>query len=149
MKPLLSRLLLAVGGAIIASLSYPQPGIALLMLVGLPMMVFAFRGASFRAGALLGFIIGFAYYGSVARWLTIYLGVVPWAGLVGMQALIFAGGGVLLVAAWRGTRHQPSLRSGDPVSRGAPRRGVDCPRGNRGAMALGRIRVGARQPEPS
>lgn len=105
MKPLLSRLLLAVGGAIIASLAYPQPGIAVLMLVGLPMMVFAFRGASYRTGALLGFAVGFAYYGSVARWLTIYLGIVPWAGLVAMQAVLFAIGGVLLVAAWRGTTH--------------------------------------------
>lgn len=102
MKPLLSRVLLAVGGAAIASLSFPQPGIGFLMFVGLPMMVFAFRGVSLSRGALLGFVVGFVYYGSVARWLTIYLGVVPWLGLVGAQAVIFAAGGVLLVAAWRG-----------------------------------------------
>lgn len=72
------------------------------MFAGLPMMVFAFRGASIRAGLGLGFLVGFAYYGVVARWLTIYLGVVPWLGLVGMQAVIWSLGGLILVAAWRG-----------------------------------------------
>lgn len=72
------------------------------MFVGLPMMISAFRGVSFRAGLGLGFVVGFTYFGVVARWLTIYLGVVPWLGLVGMQALLWALGGVLLVAAWRG-----------------------------------------------
>lgn len=105
MKPLLTRLLLGVGGAVLASLSFPQPGIGLLMFVGLPMMVFAFRGATLRAGLGLGFLVGFVYYGIVARWLTIYLGVVPWLGLVGLQAVLWAVGGVLLVAAWRGANH--------------------------------------------
>ena len=101
MKSLPFRLLWAIGGAIIASLSFPQPGIGLLMFVGLPMMLFAFRGTTLWRGALLGLVTGFAYYGSVARWLTIYLGVVPWLGLVGMQAVLCAAGGALLVAAWR------------------------------------------------
>lgn len=102
MNPLLSRLLVAIGGAAIASLAYPQPGIGALMFVGLPMMLFAFRDTTLARGALLGFVVGFVYYGSVARWLTIYLGVVPWLGLVGAQAVLFAIGGVLLAAAWRG-----------------------------------------------
>ena len=102
MKSLLVRLLWAVGGGIIASLAFPQPGIGLLIFVGLPMILLAFRGTTLWRGALLGFVVGFAYYGSVARWLTIYLGVVPWLGLVAMQAVLFAAGGALLVAAWRG-----------------------------------------------
>lgn len=102
MKSLLVRLLWAVGGAIIASLAFPQPGIGLLVFTSLPMILLAFRRTTLWHGALLGFVVGFAYYGSVARWLTIYLGVVPWLGLVGMQAVLFAIGGALLVAAWRG-----------------------------------------------
>jgi apolipoprotein N-acyltransferase len=90
-------------GAVIASLAYPQPGIGLLMFVGLPLMVFAFRGQTLRRGALIGFVTGFVYYGAVAKWLTIYLGVLPWLGLVGLQAVIFTGGGVLLAAAWKAT----------------------------------------------
>lgn len=95
------RPLLASVGAILASLSYPQPGFGLLMFVGLPMMLFAFRGVTLGRGALLGFLVGFIYYGAVARWLTVYLGIVPWLGLVMAQAVIFTAGGVLLAAAWR------------------------------------------------
>ena len=101
MKSLVSRLLMTSVGAVIASLAYPQPGIGLLMFVGLPLMVFAFRGQSLRRGALIGFVTGFVYYGAVAKWLTVYLGVVPWLGLVGAQAAIFTAGGVLLAAAWK------------------------------------------------
>jgi apolipoprotein N-acyltransferase len=100
-KSLAYRLVQTSVGAVIASLAYPQPGIGVLMFVGLPMMVFAFRGQTLRRGALLGFVTGFVYYGAVAKWLTIYLGVVPWLGLVGAQAVIFTGGGVLLAAAWK------------------------------------------------
>ncbi len=101
MKSLASRLLMTSVGAVIASLAYPQPGIGLLMFVGLPLMVFAFRGQNLRRGALIGFVTGFVYYGAVAKWLTVYLGVVPWLGLVGAQAVIFTAGGVLLAAAWK------------------------------------------------
>jgi len=100
-KLLAYRLVLASVGAFIASMSFPQPGVGLLMFVGLPMMVFAFRRQSLGRGALIGFVTGFVYYGVVARWLTIYLGVLPWLGLVGLQAFIFAAGGVLLTAAWK------------------------------------------------
>jgi apolipoprotein N-acyltransferase len=92
-KSLAYRLVQTSVGAVIASLAYPQPGIGVLMFVGLPMMVFAFRGQSLGRGALIGFVTGFVYYGAVAKWLTIYLGVVPWLGLVGAQAVIFTGGG--------------------------------------------------------
>ena len=101
MKSLAYRLVQTSVGAVIASLAYPQPGIGVLMFVGLPLMVFAFRGQTVGRGALIGFVTGFVYYGAVAKWLTIYLGVVPWLGLVGAQAVIFTGGGVLLAAAWK------------------------------------------------
>ena len=105
MKLAVNRYLLGSVGAFIASLAYPQPGIGVLMFVGLPMMIFAFRGTRWGSGALLGLLIGFVYYGTVARWLTVYLGIVPWLGLVGMQAVIVALGGVLLSAAWQGVSH--------------------------------------------
>ncbi len=102
MKPLVRRLLLAGLGALAASLALPEPGIWPLIFVGIPAIVFSFRGATVRQGILLGFVAGFVYYGSVARWLTVYLGVVPWLGLVSQQAVMFALGGILFVASWRG-----------------------------------------------
>jgi apolipoprotein N-acyltransferase len=99
---MVSRVLVAVVGAIVSSLAFPQPGIGVLMLIGLPMMLFAFRGTTMPRGALIGFAVGFAYFGSVVRWLTMYLGVVPWLALVVAEAVFFAVGGMLLVAAWRG-----------------------------------------------
>jgi apolipoprotein N-acyltransferase len=101
-KPLVRRLLFASLGALAASLALPEPGIWPLVFVGIPAIVWSFRGATVRQGVLLGFVAGFVYYGSVARWLTVYLGIVPWLGLVGAQAVLFALGGNVFVATWRG-----------------------------------------------
>ena len=91
----------AISGSLVASLAFPQPGIEVLMLIGLPLMIFAFRGLKFWQSATIGLLVGFVYYGTVARWVTIYLGIVPWLGLVGAQALIFSAFGVVITAAWR------------------------------------------------
>lgn len=91
----------AISGSLVASLAFPQPGIEVLMLIGLPLMIFAFRGLKFWQSATIGLLVGFVYYGTVARWVTIYLGLVPWLGLVGAQALIFSAFGFVITAAWR------------------------------------------------
>lgn len=91
----------AISGSLIASLAFPQPGIEVLMLIGLPLMIFAFRGLKFWQSAIIGLVVGFVYYGTVARWVTIYLGIIPWLGLVGAQAIIFSAFGVVITAAWR------------------------------------------------
>jgi apolipoprotein N-acyltransferase len=101
-KAFVLRLAQAGIGAFIASLAFPQPGIWPLMFVGLPLMVFAFRRATIGQSMILGAVTGFVYYGAVAKWLTVYLGIAPWLGLTGLQTVLFAIGGIAIGAAWRG-----------------------------------------------
>jgi apolipoprotein N-acyltransferase len=101
-KAFVLRLTQAGIGAFIASLAFPQPGIWPLMLIGLPLMVFAFRRATIAESIILGAVTGFVYYGAVAKWVSVYLGLMPWLGLVGLQSVLFAIGGIAIGAAWRG-----------------------------------------------
>ena len=65
-------------------------------------MVFAFRRATVGQSIILGAVTGFVYYGAVAKWVSVYLGLAPWLGLVGLQTVLFAVGGIAIGAAWRG-----------------------------------------------
>ncbi len=102
MKAFVLRLVQAGFGAFIASLAFPQPGIWPLLFVGVPLMVFAFRRATVGQSIILGAVTGFVYYGAVAKWVSVYLGLAPWLGLVGLQTVLFAVGGIAIGAAWRG-----------------------------------------------
>ncbi len=101
MKALAVRLIYAGSGAVLASLAFPQPGIWPLLFVGVPLMVFAFRRATMAQSMIIGAVTGFVYYGTVAKWLMVYLGLAPWLGLVGLQTVMFSVGGIAISAAWR------------------------------------------------
>nr|MTA37668.1 hypothetical protein [Actinomycetota bacterium] len=102
MKAFVLRLVQAGLGSFIASLAFPQPGIWPLLFVGVPLMVFAFRRVTIGQSIILGAVTGFVYYGAVAKWVSVYLGLAPWLGLVGLQTVLFAVGGIAIGAAWRG-----------------------------------------------
>lgn len=102
MKAFVLRLAQAGLGAFIASLAFPQPGIWPLLFVGVPLMVFAFRRVTVGQSIILGAVTGFVYYGAAAKWVSVYLGLAPWLGLVGLQTVLFAVGGIAIGAAWRG-----------------------------------------------
>jgi len=101
-KAFVLRLAQAGLGAFIASLAFPQPGIWPLLFVGVPLMVFAFRRVTVGQSIILGAVTGFVYYGAAAKWVSVYLGLAPWLGLVGLQTVLFAVGGIAIGAAWRG-----------------------------------------------
>lgn len=50
---------------------------------------------------LVGAVSGFAFYGTLIEWLTVYLGIVPWLALTLVQVIYTALGGVLIALAWR------------------------------------------------
>lgn len=64
-------------------------------------MVWSLRGRSALGGLLVGAIGGFAYYGSLIEWLTVYLGIVPWLALTVMQVIFTALGGAVIAVAWQ------------------------------------------------
>jgi apolipoprotein N-acyltransferase len=101
-KAFVLRLAQAGLGAFIASLAFPQPGIWPLLFVGVPLMVFAFRRVTVGQSIILGAVTGFVYYGAAAKWVSVYLGLAPWLGLVGLQTVLFAVGGIAIGSAWRG-----------------------------------------------
>ncbi len=83
------------------ALSFPTPGIWGFMFLGLALLLPAFRYIALVESFLLGSVTGFVYYGILAKWTTVYLGFLPWFGLVVVQALIFSAGAVALTLAWR------------------------------------------------
>ena len=54
-----------------------------------------------RAPGLVGLVAGLSLYLIHIQWATLFLGVVPWAALAGLEALFFAGGAVLITLAYR------------------------------------------------
>lgn len=88
------------------------------MFVGLALLVPAFRFLTLVESFLLGTVTGFVYYGFLAQWTTVYLGLLPWFGLVSVQALIFAFGSILLTLAWRFTNNGPQSVFGETTSTG-------------------------------
>jgi apolipoprotein N-acyltransferase len=78
----------ALGGAFIA-FSYPAfnfwPGI----FIGYFLILLAIRQLGFLKSFVVGNIAGFAFFGILLKWLTTYLGPVPWLAGSIIQALIF------------------------------------------------------------
>jgi apolipoprotein N-acyltransferase len=94
-------LLAAVVGGWLMNLAYPEPGWWPLLFPGLGLVVWACRGRGIGGGLLIGAVSGFAYYGTLIDWLTVYLGIVPWLALTLAQVFFTALGGVLIALAWR------------------------------------------------
>ncbi|MEY4457716.1 MAG: apolipoprotein N-acyltransferase [Actinomycetota bacterium] len=100
-RQLLHALPQGVFGAWLMALSFPTPGIWFFMFVGLGLLLPAFRYLNLVESFLLGSVTGFIYYGVLAQWTTVYLGLLPWLGLVSVQAVLFALGSVIFTLAWR------------------------------------------------
>ncbi|RZT64065.1 apolipoprotein N-acyltransferase [Microcella alkaliphila] len=94
-------LLAAVLGGWLMSLAYPDPGWWPMMLPGLGLVLWALRGRTVGGGLIIGAVSGFAYYGALIEWLTVYLGLVPWLALTLAQVFFTALGGALIALAWR------------------------------------------------
>lgn len=94
-------LLTAIVGGWLMDLGYPDVAWWPLTLLGTALMIASLRGRSIGGALLVGAVGGFAYYGMLIEWLTVYLGVVPWLALTLAQVVFTALGGVLVTLAWR------------------------------------------------
>ncbi len=94
-------LLLAISGGWLMDLGYPDLAWWPLTIIGTALVVASLRGRSIGGALLIGAVSGFAYYGVLIEWLTVYLGVVPWLALTLAQVVFTALGGVLITLAWR------------------------------------------------
>ena len=94
-------LALAVLGGVSLTLAFPGTDWWPLAPVGVGLLAVAARGASARAGALLGLVTGLAFFLPHLHWSGIYVGALPWVALSTLEAAFVALLGALLPAAWR------------------------------------------------
>lgn len=99
--PLGPALITAVVAGWLMDLGYPDVAWWPMAIVGTALMLASLRGRSIGGALLVGAVGGFAYYGILIEWLTVYLGVVPWLALTLAQVFFTALGGVLITLAWR------------------------------------------------
>ncbi len=99
--PLPAAILLGMLGGVVLSLSFPKYDLWFLAFVGTGLLLWSLKDRSIGSSLVIGLLSGFAYWGTLIFWLTIYLGPVPWLALAGVQSLLFSLGAALIAICWR------------------------------------------------
>ena len=90
----------SIGGAFVA-LSYPAfnfwPGI----FIGYFLILVSIRLLGFFKAFIVGTLAGFAFFGILLKWLTAYLGPIPWFAGSLISALIFGLAAAMAAVVWR------------------------------------------------
>ena len=90
----------SIGGAFVA-LSYPAfnfwPGI----FIGYFLILVSIRLLGFFKAFIVGTLAGFAFFGILLKWLTTYLGPIPWFAGSLISALIFGLAAAIAAVVWR------------------------------------------------
>ena len=89
-RALATRLLLALGGGVLAYFAYQRLSIWILCFPMVGLIYLAVRNLRFRAGFGVGLVAGFTFFAAQTAWLSMYLGPVPLIALSLLQGLIFA-----------------------------------------------------------
>jgi apolipoprotein N-acyltransferase len=95
----IAAVLAAVSGWVLDA-AFPDLEVWPLAFVGTALLLAAVRGLNFWQGLLVGAIGGFAYYGILIWWLTVYLGPIPWIALTLAQVFFFSLGMGLIALTW-------------------------------------------------
>ena len=104
--PLWASVLVAAGGGAILDAGFPDRNWWFLAPVGVALMLLALLGRSLATGLLVGLVAGLSFWLIHIVWITLYLGLVPWFALGGLESLFFAVGlGLTAVVL----RHGPSV----------------------------------------
>ena len=95
------RALVGITGGALIALSYPAfnfwPGIFL----GYFLILISIRLLGFFKAFLVGTLAGFAFFGILLKWLTTYLGPIPWLAGSILSALIFGLASAIAAVVWR------------------------------------------------
>ncbi|WP_082624327.1 apolipoprotein N-acyltransferase [Nocardioides sp. Soil805] len=94
------RCLAALVGGVVLSLAFEPVGLAVLMPVALAVLVLAVRGLKVRHGALVGWLFGAGFMGTLLWWMQA-VGTDAWVALSFFQALYFAPLGMVLALVTR------------------------------------------------
>lgn len=83
--PLWVALILAAAGGILMRLSFPAPDIWVLIFPAIFLQLWALIGRRLWSAMLIGFTSATAFWAPLIFWLTLYLGPIPWLGLVSVM----------------------------------------------------------------
>lgn len=99
--PLWAGVPVAVLAGIALWLAYPATGWWPLLFVGIALSLLSLIGRSAGGAFLVGLATGAALYFPLVEWAARYLGPLPWIALAALESLLWAGGSILVVWAWR------------------------------------------------
>ena len=88
--PLGMALVLAGMAGLVATTAFAPLSIWASPFVSLFVLLWALDGRTFRSGALIGLVYGFAFWAALISWLTLYLGPIPWLALAITESLYIA-----------------------------------------------------------
>ncbi|WP_104192697.1 apolipoprotein N-acyltransferase [Cryobacterium sp. Y82] len=107
--PLWAALLVAGGAGAVLDAGFPDRDWWYLAPVGVALMLLSLLGRSLATGLLVGLVAGLSFWLIHIFWITLYLGLVPWFALGGLESLFFAVGlGVTAVVLRHGPQVWPS-----------------------------------------
>ncbi|TFD67610.1 apolipoprotein N-acyltransferase [Cryobacterium sp. Hb1] len=108
--PLWAALVVAAGAGAVLDAGFPDRDWWYLAPVGVALMLLALLGRSLATGLLVGLVAGLSFWLIHIFWITLYLGLVPWFALGGLESLFFAVGlGLTAVVLRHGPRVWPSV----------------------------------------
>ena len=108
--PLWASVLVAAGAGAILDAGFPDRDWWFLAPVGVALMLVALLGRSLGTGLLVGLVAGLSFWLIHIYWITLYLGLVPWFALGGLQSLFFGLGlGLTALVLRHGPRLWPSV----------------------------------------
>lgn len=96
----LIRCVAALLGGVVLSAGFAPVGFAPAMPVGIAVLVLCIRGRRLRAGALIGWLFGLAFFGGLLWWLRV-VGPDAWGALTAVQSIYFAPLGMAIAALTR------------------------------------------------
>lgn len=94
-------LLAAVLGGVLLAQSFPGAGWWWSAIPGIALVLAGLRGRTIRGSFLVGLVAGESCYLTLIAWATAFLGPLPWVALSTVEALFFAGGGVVVTLVMR------------------------------------------------
>jgi apolipoprotein N-acyltransferase len=95
------RTLLAIVGGLSIAVTFPAFNFVPGIFIGIFLILLAIRQAGFFKALALGTFAGIAYYGLVLKWLTTYLGPIPWVALSVAEGLIFGLAVAVIAFVWQ------------------------------------------------
>ena len=108
--PLWASILVAAGAGAILDAGFPDRDWWFLAPVGVALMLVALLGRSLGTGLLVGLVAGLSFWLIHIYWITLYLGLVPWFALGGLESVFFAVGlGLTTLVLRHGPRLWPTV----------------------------------------